>query len=165
LKYQIDVASEAVSSNERMMSMRIPRHGWVLVCDGAKALLLRNDGDPDLLNLTQVRHSERQTAPTRALGADRPGRVYQSKGAARSATQETDLHDEEEIAFISTVARDLDRMAQDQKVKSLVVVAPPRALGILRAKLSPRLQAALAGEIPKDLAHLSIGEIEKHLAE
>lgn len=148
-----------------MRHLSIPRHGWVLVCDGAKALFFRNDGDAELLNLTLVHAVAENHGRNRELGSDRPGRVYQSHGKARSATTETDWHAEGERAFLAGVAKALDGFVEQHAVRNLVLVAPPKALGVLRAQMTARVRGIVAVEIPKDLARLSTGEIERHLAE
>ena len=51
------------------------------------------------------------------------------------------------------------------KARSLIVVAPPRALGVLRQAYSHNLRAALRAEIDKDFVKLPVHEIEKHLSE
>jgi protein required for attachment to host cells len=45
----------------------------------------------------------------------------------------------------------------------MIIVAPPRALGVLRQAYSPRLRAVLKGEIDKDFVRTPIYQIEKHL--
>jgi protein required for attachment to host cells len=52
----------------------------------------------------------------------------------------------------------------EREAKSLILVAPPRALGVLRQALSTPLRSAVRGEIDKDLVKLPVYEIEKHLA-
>ena len=47
--------------------------------------------------------------------------------------------------------------------KALIIVAPPRALGVLRHAYSPKLRAALKAEIDKDYVKTPIHEIEKQL--
>lgn len=147
-----------------MESSRIPWKGWVVVCDGGKALMMRNDGDADLLNLTPVETLTQDNPPTRALGSDRPGRVHQSAGPARSAVADTDRHALGEVSFLSDVAAALDRIVHSYDVRQLLVVAPPRALGVLRQVLTPAVRAIVIGEIGKDLARLSTSDIERHLA-
>ena len=49
------------------------------------------------------------------------------------------------------------------KAKSLIVIAPPRALGMLRPAYSAALKAAIRCELDKDLVKLPVHEIEKHL--
>ena len=50
------------------------------------------------------------------------------------------------------------------QTKSLIIVAPPRALGVLRQSYSHELRNALRAEIDKDLVKMPVHEIEKHLA-
>jgi len=50
-------------------------------------------------------------------------------------------------------------------VKSLILIAPPRALGVLRQAYSHNLRAAVRAEIDKDFVNLPVHEIEKHLAQ
>ena len=50
------------------------------------------------------------------------------------------------------------------RTKSLIIVAPPRALGVLRQAYSHNLRTALRAEIDKDFVKLPVHEIEKHLA-
>jgi protein required for attachment to host cells len=148
----------------KMESVKIPRNTWVVVCDGAKALILRNDGDADLLNLIAVDVTFEVHPPTREQGSDRQGRVYQSQGTARSAVEDTDWHSEAERSFLVKVAEWLNSSIQDHSIKRLVLVAPPRALGILRGHLLPFARAKIIAEIDKDLVKFPIPEIEKHLA-
>lgn len=147
-----------------MVNVKIPRNTWLVVCDGAKALVLRNDGDAELLNLIPVDVTFEVHSPTREQGKDRPGRVYQSQGTARSAIEETDRHSEAEQVFLAKVAEWLNAHVQDNMIKKLMVIAPPKALGTLREHLLPSTRVAIIAEIAKDLVKLPILEIEKHLA-
>jgi protein required for attachment to host cells len=49
------------------------------------------------------------------------------------------------------------------ETRGLVVVAPPRALGLLRKAYTASIQGALRKEVDKDLVRKPIYEIEKHL--
>jgi protein required for attachment to host cells len=147
-----------------MEHVRIPWKSWVVVCDGTKVLVFSNEGDADLLNLKPLDVRVEPEPPTHDLGTDRPGRVHQSKGSSRSAVEYTDLHAEAEAEFITKLAERLDKAAADREMTNVILIAPPKALGILRKHLSPSLQALVRGEIAKDLAQLSTAEIEKHLA-
>ena len=49
------------------------RHGeWVVVCDGAKALILENAGDTRFPNLKTIKVLEQRDLPTHALHTDAP---------------------------------------------------------------------------------------------
>ncbi|MCX5512400.1 hypothetical protein C3941_10050 [Kaistia algarum] len=147
-----------------MEQVKVPRHAYVLVCDGGKALLFRNDGDAELINLTAIEHFAEFEPATHDLGTDRPGRVYQSHGTARSAVEQPDYHEAGEASFLGDVAKELGRLVEAEKTQAIIVIAPPKALGILRPHFSPAVKAAITAEIGKDLAHLPTNEIEKHLA-
>lgn len=146
-----------------MANLKIPRHALVLVCDGAKALLFRNDGDAELINLVAIEHFAEHLPPAHELGTDRPGRVHQSHGASRSAVEATDYHLAGETDFLIAVGAELERLAGAEKPKGLFVVAPPKALGILREHFGPAVKQVLTAELAKDIAHLPTNEIERHL--
>lgn len=147
-----------------MSTITVPWKGWVFLCDGAKALVLENAGDAAHLDLNTIDVAVQPLPPSHALGTDRPGRVHESAGVSRSAVGETDLHAEAEAAFVKEAVGHLEKAAQSHGIKHIVVVAPPRALGVLRSAMGADLKARIQGEVAKDLMNLPIGEIEKHLA-
>jgi protein required for attachment to host cells len=147
-----------------MTKLKIRQGDWVVVCDGKKALVLENAGDEKFLNLKTLEVFEHPDAKSSELGTDAPGRSFSSVGHGRSAMEQTDLHQQEEHKFLHKLLGHLDAEINAGKAKSLVLVAPPRALGMLRRSYSHNLRAALRGEIDKDFVRLPVYEIEKHLA-
>jgi protein required for attachment to host cells len=137
---------------------------WVVVCDGAKALVLENAGDATMPNLKTREVYEQKDPATHELGTDAPGRAAGTDGKMRSAVGQTDWHDQNERSFLQDLARRLDAGISAGQIKSIVMVAPPRALGVLRQSYSHELRNALRGEIDKDLVKMPVHEIEKHLA-
>ena len=141
------------------------RHGdWVVVCDGKKALMLENAGDEKFLNLKIRETREHPDAKTSEIGASAPGRAFQSVGTHRSAMEQTDWHDQEEQRFLQDLAGHLDAAVKAGHAKSIVIVAPPRALGVLRPAYSHDLKQVVVAEIDKDFVKMPVYEIEKHLA-
>lgn len=147
-----------------MEKLRIPRESWVVVCDGVKALFLRNDGDAELLNLIPVEVYGDETNAFQSSASDRAGRVYQSQGQMRSSVDETDLRQQAEDAFTDDIARRLDELVRNHTIAHLTIVAPPKALGALREQLTSIVRATVKGEIAKDFTMLPIPEIEERLA-
>jgi protein required for attachment to host cells len=143
--------------------LKIGSEDWVVICDGRKALILENKGDAEFPNLRMKEVREHDDAPTHLQGADAPGRVHQSLNAARSAMEQTDWHDIAEQRFLTELAHHLDAALTSSHVKRLILVASPRALGMLRPAYSPALQRAIAVEIDKDWVGLPIHEIEEKL--
>jgi len=147
-----------------MGKLKIAQGEWVVVCDGAKALVLENVGDPKFLNLKTREVYQQDDPKTHEQGTDAPGRAINSVDARRSAMEQTDWHDQAEQRFLQSLAAHLDAAVNAGRAKSLIVVAPPRALGVLRQAYSHNLRAALRAEIDKDFVKLPVHEIEKHLA-
>ena len=146
-----------------MAQLKIPNGAWVVVCDGRKALILENAGDAQFPNLKTIEAAEQPDPPTRDLGTDRPGRSFASVGTARSAVEQTDWHDQEERNFVTNLAKRLDEAVLSAATTGIVIVAPPRALGVMRKAYSNHLRQALIGEVDKDLVSLPVYEIEEHL--
>jgi protein required for attachment to host cells len=146
-----------------MPGLSIRNGEWVVVCDGAKALVLENVGDNVFPNLKTLEVFEEHHPATHETGADNPGRVHESVAAGRAAVGQTDWHDRGEEAFLTRLAKHLDAEVSAGKAKSLIVIAPPRALGMLRPAYSHALKSAIRCELDKDLVKLPVYEIEKHL--
>jgi len=147
-----------------MENLRIHNGDWVVVCDGAKALILENAGDAVALNLKTKEVREQPDPKTREQGTDAPGRAVNSIDARRSAMEQTDWHDQAEERFLTDLSKRLDAAVMAGEAKSLVLVAPPRALGVIRQAATPNLRKAVRAEIDKDYVKMPVHEIEKHLA-
>ena len=147
-----------------MFNGLVRRGDWVVVCDGKKALVLENVGDTKVLNLRTREVHEQPDAKTSEQGTDKPGRSINSIDSRRSAVEQTDWHAQEEERFLQRLASRLDAEVNAGHAKSLIMVAPPRALGVLRRAYSQNLRNALRAEIDKDFVRMPVDEIEKHLA-
>jgi len=146
-----------------MTGLAIQDKEWVVVCDGSKALVLENAGDIKFPNLKTIEVFEQKSAKTHELGTDAPGRAHQSAGYSRSAMEQTDWHSQTEEAFLLKVVEYLEAAVAAGRVKSLVMVAPPRALGLIRPVWSQGLRTVIRDEVDKDLVKLPVREIERHL--
>jgi protein required for attachment to host cells len=135
---------------------------WVAVCDGEKALLLQNDGDQVYPKLETREVLGQENPKTRDIGTDAPGRNFNSSDGRASAMEPTDFHRLAEEAFLKNFADHIEHEVLAGKIKELILVAPPRALGVMRPKLAHKEQY-LRAEVEKDYAGLPVYEIEKHL--
>lgn len=148
-----------------MAQLKVHYGAWVLIGDGRKALLLHNEGDAELLNLRRLTVREQANPPTHEQGADTPGHgVFAGTGTRFGSVGGTDWHQIEEDRFAATVAAEVNRAAQANEFKEIVIVAPPKTLAEIRRDLSAEAQRRVVAEIPKDLTHHPIPEIEKLLA-
>jgi protein required for attachment to host cells len=150
---------------------------WVLIADGEKALFLENLTDDANPNLHVWREQHHENPADREQKSDRPGRMKDtglSKQAApggldwspgqRSGFAEADWHRLEKERFAQELADRLYRFAHRGDFDRLVVVAPPRVLGDLRAKLHKVVTDRMVAEIPKTLTNHPVEEIEALLA-
>lgn len=146
-----------------MSLLKIRSRDIVAVLDGRKAIIMRNEGDAIYPRLVVLEALEHDQAPDRELHSDRPGRVRQSAASFRSSVEVTDRHDEAESAFVQSISKRLDELISVEKDCGIIVVAPPRALGVMRAAYSPAVSSALRAEFDHDWVHLPVGDIEKRL--
>jgi protein required for attachment to host cells len=147
-----------------MAKLKIAQGEWIVVCDGAKALVLENVGDEKFPNLRTREVYEEPHPATHEQGTDAPGRAHNSVGPGRSAMGQTDWHELDEQRFLKGLMTRLDAAVTAGELKSMIIVAPPRALGLIRQAYSHQLRGVLRQEIDKDLVKMPVHEIEKHLA-
>ena len=141
--------------------MQVPHNSLVLVADGKKMLFFRNEGDATYPNL-QVEVAQEQEAPaTRDQRSDAAGRASSPQGAAQSAIEQTDYHQQDEDRFAALAADMLRERALSGDFESLIIVAPPRTLGEMRKHYHKAVEQRLAGEIAKDLTGHPVDQIER----
>lgn len=138
---------------------------WAVVADGAKALILVNEGTdarPVMSVLDKARLDS--NPPTREQGTDRPGRMPDPGAGQRSAMEVTDWHELAEAGFLRDFAERLNRAAEAGRFERLILVAPPKALGTLRPALGAATRSRIVAEIGSDLTGHPVSEIERHIA-
>ena len=143
-----------------MIDVKIPAGALVLIADGRQARFLRNKGTPRQVELSLERALEIHNPPTRDQGTDRPGRYMGSDGSNRGAYEQTDWHRLAEEQFAVEIATTLHRMHQARELEDLVVIAPPRMLGSLRAAFHPQVTARVVAEVTKELTSRSLPDLE-----
>ena len=137
---------------------------WVLVADGARARIFRNLGPGNGIDREAVKEFEGSTALSRDIACDRPGRTFDSAGPGRHAmAPPSDPHEHEQVNFLREVVAYIEKASQKKSFDRLVIVAPPTALGTLRAQLSGPLATKVTGELNKDLTKVPVHEIAGHL--
>jgi protein required for attachment to host cells len=145
--------------------MKIDHDAWVVIADGRKALIAQNVGTPFKPKLAVRTVLESNANPSTHLqGADRPGRSHDSTSPGRSAMEQTDWHAQAETDFVKRVAEALGDLCKAEDVRSLVLVAAPRALADLRSALAPSVRGRMVSEVDKDLTNHPLPEVEKILA-
>ena len=143
--------------------MAIPHGALVLVADGKKMLFLRNQGDAGIIDLRTESHDERPNPMDRDIKSDAPGTVQQSFGSGRSTYEETDFKQLGEDRWAAEAAEELNKRALRNDFEALVVVAPPKALGVLRRKLHKEAERRIVLTVNKEMTDRPILDIEELL--
>lgn len=124
---------------------------WVVLADGAKALICENTGTPRAPRLRVHAKMSQDVVPARELVSDRPGRMPDPGRGQRSAMEETDPQRLAKERFATDVADRLNAMAARGTVDRVVIAAPPQTLAVLRAGLDAELAQRVIAALPKTL--------------
>jgi protein required for attachment to host cells len=144
--------------------MKIAHGTLVMVADGAKLLLFRNEGDEKFAVLETLDHARQDNPSTAEQGDDSPGRSFARFGESRSSYEETDLHQQREDAFARHAAGLLEDAAQAHSGAGIVVIAAPRTLGELRRNYGRATSERLVAEIDKVLTDHTTDDIAAAIA-
>jgi protein required for attachment to host cells len=140
--------------------MPLPHDALVLVADGRKMLLFRNHGDLNQMDLRTETHGERENIENMEANSDGPGTSFQSFSPRRSSYEVTDVHQMEEDRWIKDAAEELKRRALRNDFAALVIVAPPRSLGVLKKYLHKEVERRVVVTVNKEMSARPIPDIE-----
>jgi protein required for attachment to host cells len=141
--------------------MPLPHNALVLVVDGGKMLFFRNHGDENQIDLrTESHDARRYQRKDREMKTDAPGVTRQSFGYGRSTYEETDFHQQEEDRWIKDAADELKARALRNDFDALAIVAPPKALGVLKKCLHKEVERRLVYTVNKEMSGRPIPDIE-----
>lgn len=143
--------------------MAIPHGALVLVADGKKMLFLRNQGDAGIIDLRTEAHDERDDRKDREIKTDAPGAQSPRAGIGRDTMDETDFHQQEEDRWVKDAAEELRKRALRNDFDALVLVVPPKALGVLRKQLHKEVEKRIVATINKEMTDRPIPDIEELL--
>jgi protein required for attachment to host cells len=143
----------------------LAKGSWVVVADGAKALICENIGTPRAPRL-RVHDRKTQDLPReREMGSDRPGRMPDPGPGQRSAMEAVDHHRLAKERFAAELAERVNALMARQPEGRLVVLAPPQILPVLREGLDAAATGRLVAALPRTLTHLPLSELGSAVAE
>jgi protein required for attachment to host cells len=140
--------------------MPLPHDALVLVAVGRKMLFFRNHGDENQIDLRTEAHDARKERKDREIKSDAPGTVKQSAGYGRSTYEETDFQQQEEDRWIKEAADELKARVLRNDFEALAIVAPPKALGVLKKCLHKEVERRLICTVNKEMSGRPIPDIE-----
>jgi protein required for attachment to host cells len=86
--------------------------------------------------------------------------VQQSFGYGRSTYEETDFQRQEEDRWIKDAAEELKARALRNDFDALAIVAPPRALGVLKKCLHKEVERRIVCTVNKEMSGRPVPDIE-----
>ncbi|MDH3818400.1 MAG: host attachment protein [Myxococcales bacterium] len=144
---------------------------WILVGHDAGARVFENRGPGKGLELVETIEHPEGRLRDRDIDSDRPGRSFRKdSGDPRRAAMSRgeSPHDRAISDFARALANKLQRARVGNQYERLVLVAPPRFLGLLRASLDGPTAQLVVGSLDKDLATRKeaelIGQLGKVIA-
>jgi len=135
---------------------------WLLVADGKQAQAYHYDGPSNLPRADPTFSFAHEDAYSRDILSDKPGRMASGGGAGNNAfTPRTDAHELEETRFLDQIAEQLAVAVETGQCETVILAAPPKALGHLRKKLPATASRAISHQIDKDLTNLPLQKLGK----
>lgn len=93
---------------------------------------------------------------THEPGSAERGRAFHAVDGRRASVQKTDVHS------LQSCAGRMEREIREASVPSVVLIAPARALSVLRESLGPPVRVAADG-LARDCVRQPLYEVERHL--
>ena len=140
--------------------MPLPHNALVLVADGRKILFFRNHGDENQIDLRTETHDARHDRKDREIKTDAPGTQKQSFGYGRSTYEEADFQQQEEDRWIKDAADELKARVLRNDFEALAIIAPPKALGVLKKCLHKEVEKRIVCTVNKEMTDRPIPDIE-----
>jgi len=132
---------------------------YIVVADAARARIFTRDA-LTLIEQENLVHAEGRLHEG-DLVTDSPGsEVHEAtSNAARTSNEGTASQHEKEM-FAKQVAKRLYTARIENSLEKLILVAPPKFLGLLRDKIDTPTQKLMIHTLPKDLSKATLEEIQ-----
>lgn len=141
--------------------MLVPHGAYILALDGGHMRLFRNQGSNHAIRLETVKERKLHNPRTHVIDDDQPGRSFQSVGGARSAYPAADTHQRREDEFCEAALG--ETLAETGDAPALILIAPPRVMGVVRKQMERERRLPPTQEIVKDLTKVEPKALEEWL--
>jgi protein required for attachment to host cells len=130
---------------KNLMPNAIPHNALIVVADGGKAILFRNDDSSGGLSLRE----ERRLTP----------KNLQDEGPSGSRPGEQSPSQTDEATFAKQLGKAVNKMKLDGDFNKLVLIADSQTLGQFREVMHKTVEAGLVLTLAKDLTNHSARQI------
>ncbi|PPK53119.1 host attachment protein [Marinobacter persicus] len=140
-----------------------PKRLYVLVADSAMARFFK--AKTPVRSIEEILdHPHREGRQKNSeIYTDRPGSNHGGAGGYQTYDRETD-EDPENARFARELGEYLNKARHKGRFDNLILVAPPKFLGVLRNHLSKECLSAVMKTIDKDLVREDAAAITRHLS-
>ncbi|WP_080682404.1 host attachment protein [Sorangium cellulosum] len=162
------------------MASKAARKTWILVSDASRAQLYREEPAGKGFTLLESYSHEESRARVRDLMADAHGRKPNGTPGGNGnisgggggtylgrpgAAPDTDPKEVEKQKFAQELAEVLEKGLNEHAYDSLVLIAPPHFLGLLRGTVSKQVSNHIETSVDKDLSWLDEPRLTERLRE
>lgn len=140
--------------------MHIDSKTLVLVADGQAATFFRNRTSGEAVALEPLHGMGLNNEANRDLTNDRPGHTQVGMSERRTSYEQNDLHQANETAFLKGMLELAPTIMRDHDLSAVILIAEPRALGVIRAEADRAFMDKVLMQLDKDYTKTAIPELE-----
>lgn len=132
---------------------------WIIIADSHKALLFKKTNEqtsePTLIHTLEAQLD---------IFHSHPGRTFNSTGNLRHAVEpHTDPRELEKLDFAHDIYEMLDDVNKHSQLDNLVIIAPPKLIGMIDNDLDKQIHKKLTHKVSKDIMNLQIHEMQAYI--
>lgn len=134
---------------------------WILVADASRARIVAcNENVTEVLPVKESEHPQSRLL-TSDLMSDEPGRSWSMPGGHIISAYDppTDPAEMEHDRFAKELADELALGLNQHSYDKLILVAPPRFLGMLRRHVAPGVNERITAEIHRNFTKVSLADL------
>jgi len=132
---------------------------WIVAADASRARVLQVAGPERLVEVDNLLNPDGRLED-REINTDARGRFsggHTGEDDVGAVEHRTEL-------FAKRLGDYLDKARTEHRYDELVLVAPPKFLGMIRKELGKEVEKLVADEVPKDLSWFNERELESYFA-
>jgi protein required for attachment to host cells len=132
---------------------------WIVAADASRARVLQVAGPQRLVEVDNLLNPDGRLED-REINTDARGRFsggHTGEDDVGAVEHRTEL-------FAKRLGDYLDKARTEHRYDELVLVAPPKFLGMMRKSLGREVEKLVADEVPKDLSWFNARELESYFA-
>lgn len=132
---------------------------WIVAADASRARVLQVAGPQRLVEVDSLLNPEGRLSD-REINTDARGRF----SGGHTGEDDVGAVEHQVELFAKRVGDYLDKARTDHRYDELVLVAPPRFLGMIRKSLGKEVEKLVVDDLDKDLSWFNARELESYFA-